>query len=254
MMRCQPAIKFSLAVTITTLLGSAQVGSAHAEDLALKEATSSLGWIAIQVGAPGLVLGVVRGEESIVQGFGETRRGSKAEPNGRSILRLGSLAKVMTGQVLASMVDDGIVKLADPLAKFAPPGVRVPAVGGRQITLLDLATYTAGLPRDLPDTPDSSPGRQPSTASAAEAYWRWLSDASLAYPPGSGAMYSNLGYSLLGEAVGEGFRQALRDIAQGARDRSAWHDRYGARGRKFGERIGELHNAVVDHAREAGPS
>jgi D-alanyl-D-alanine-carboxypeptidase/D-alanyl-D-alanine-endopeptidase len=201
MMRCRPAIKFSLAVTITTLLGSAQVGSAQAEDLALKEATSSLGWIAIQVGAPGLVLGVVRGEELIVQGFGETRRGSKAEPNGRSILRLGSLAKVMTGQVLASMVDDGIVKLADPLAKFAPPGVRVPAVGGRQITLLDLATYTAGLPRDLPDTPDSSPGRQPSTASAAEAYWRWLSDASLAYPPGSGAMYSNLGYSLLGETL-----------------------------------------------------
>jgi hypothetical protein len=77
MMRCRPAIKFSLAVTITTLLGSAQVGSAQAEDLALKEATSSLGWIAIQVGAPGLVLGVVRGEESIVQGFGETRRGSK---------------------------------------------------------------------------------------------------------------------------------------------------------------------------------
>ena len=152
-------------------------------------------------GAPGLVLGVVRGEQSIVLGFGETRPGSKVEPNGRSILRIGSIAKVMAGHVLASMVADGTVKLADPLAKYVPPGVKVPAFAGRQITLLDLAAYTAGLPRELPEAPDPTLEQQPSPGLQPDAYMQWLSGASLPYAPGSGAMYSNLGFVLLGEAL-----------------------------------------------------
>src|SRR5262249_26083280 len=35
----------------------------------------------------------------------------------------------------------------------------------------------------------------------ADAYWRWLAQATLPYAPGSGAMYSNLGFGLLGEAL-----------------------------------------------------
>jgi serine-type D-Ala-D-Ala carboxypeptidase/endopeptidase len=200
MIRCRLSTKLSLAVTITTLIACAQSVSVCAEDIVLKEATSNMGWLVIKAGAPGLVLGVVRGGESIVLGFGETRRGSKVEPNGHSILRLGSVAKVMAGQVLASMVTDGIVKLADPLAKFAPPGAKIPAVADRQITLLDLATHTAGLRRELPGAPDPTLGQKPSSLEA-DAYWRWLSDASLPYTPGSGAIYSNLGFSLLGEAL-----------------------------------------------------
>src|SRR5262249_56973163 len=108
-------------------------------------------------GAPGLVLAVVRGEETIVLGYGETRPGSKVEPDGRSILRMGSIAKVMAGQVLASMAADGTLKLTDPLAQYAPPGANVPAFPGREITLLDVASYTARLPRALPDVPDPPP-------------------------------------------------------------------------------------------------
>jgi D-alanyl-D-alanine-carboxypeptidase/D-alanyl-D-alanine-endopeptidase len=132
-------------------------------------------------GAPGLVLAVVRGEESLVLGFGETRPGSKTEPNGRSILRVGSIAKVMAGHVLASMTADGTVKLNDPLAKYAPAGAKVPAFAGRQITLLDLATYTAGLPHELPDAPKPQDGQNPFTRFQADAYWRWLAGATLPY-------------------------------------------------------------------------
>ena len=157
--------------------------------------------LALSSGAPGLVVAAVRGEESVVLGFGETRPGSKTEPNGRSILRMGSIAKAMAGQVLASMAADGTVKLTDPLAKYAPPGAKVPSFAGRQITLLDLATYTAGLPRELPDAPEPQPGQNPFTRFQTDAYWRWLSGATLPYAPGTGAMYSNLGFGLLGEAL-----------------------------------------------------
>jgi serine-type D-Ala-D-Ala carboxypeptidase/endopeptidase len=194
--------RYRLSAIIVVLLACAPVGSAKAEDLVLKEAASMTGAVLwLSSGAPGLVLAAVRGDESLVIGFGETRPGSKVEPDGRSILRMGSIAKVMAGQVLASMTADGTVKLSDPLAKYAPPGAKVPAFAGRQITLLDLATYTAGLPRELPDAPDPKPGENPFTRFQADAFWRWLAGATLPYAPGSGAMYSNLGFSLLGEAL-----------------------------------------------------
>ena len=184
------------------VVGPAVAADARADDLVLKEAASMTGTVLwLSSGAPGLVLAVVRGDESLVLGFGETRPGSKVEPDGRSILRMGSIAKVMAGHVLASMTADGTVKLADPLAKYAPAGAKVPTFDGRQITLLDLATHTAGLPRELPDAPDPAPGQNPFTRFQADAYWRWLSGATLPYAPGSGAMYSNLGFGLLGEAL-----------------------------------------------------
>lgn len=194
--------RFGFAAMVAALLACATGSSARADDLILKEVASMTGLVLwLSSGAPGLVLAVVRGDESLVLGFGEARPGIKVEPDGRSILRMGSIAKVMAGQVFASMAADGTVKLSDSLAKYAPVGAKVPAFAGRQITLLDLATYTAGLPRELPDAPEPKPGENPFTRFQADAFWRWLSGATLPYAPGSGAMYSNLGFGLLGEGL-----------------------------------------------------
>src|SRR5437588_4379048 len=192
--------RYRLAAILALLIGGPP--TARADDLVLKDAASMSGAVMwLSSGAPGLVLAVVRGDDSVVLGFGATRPGSKVEPDGRSILRMGSIAKVMAGHVLASMAADGTVKLVHPLAKYAPAGAKVPTYAGREITLLDLATYTGGLPRELPDVPDPKPGENPFTPFQADAYWRWLTHASLPYAPGSGAMYSNLGFGLLGEAL-----------------------------------------------------
>ena len=194
--RYRPAVIFAM------LAAGASANPARAADIVLKDAASMAGAVMwLSSGAPGLVLAVVRGEESVVRGYGETRPGSKVEPDGRSILRMGSIAKVMAGQVLATMAVDGTLKLTDPLAKYAPPGAKVPAFAGRQITLLDVASYTAGLPRELPGVPDPQPGENPFKHFEADAYWRWLAGASLPYAPGTGAMYSNLGFGLLGDAL-----------------------------------------------------
>jgi D-alanyl-D-alanine-carboxypeptidase/D-alanyl-D-alanine-endopeptidase len=194
--RYRPAVIFAM------LAAGASANPARAADIVLKDAASMAGAVMwLNSGAPGLVLAVVRGEESVVLGFGETRPGSKVEPDGRSIVRMGSIAKVMAGQVLATMAADGTLKLTDPLAKYAPPGAKVPAFAGREITLLDVASYTAGLPRELPGVPDPQPGENPFKHFEADAYWRWLAGASLPYAPGAGAMYSNLGFGLLGDAL-----------------------------------------------------
>ncbi|ERM01182.1 hypothetical protein Q644_22930 [Brucella intermedia 229E] len=54
--------------------------------------------------------------------------------------------------MLAALAAKGKLKLTDPLAKYAPEGAKV-EVNGRPVTLLDLATHSAGLPRELPRPP-----------------------------------------------------------------------------------------------------
>lgn len=52
--------------------------------------------------------------------------------------------------MLVKLLDQGVVKLNDPLSKYAPPGARVPTYQGAPITLVNLATHTSALPREQP--------------------------------------------------------------------------------------------------------
>ena len=90
--------------------------------------------------APGLIIAVVRGEDSFVAGFGETAPGNKAEPDGQSIFRLGSVSKVFATDVLAKLVAQGHVGLTDPLSRYAPDGVVVKSFGSTPFTLLEPLT------------------------------------------------------------------------------------------------------------------
>ena len=44
------------------------------------------------------------------------------------------------------MVEDGLIKLNDPIDKYLPPNVTIPQYKGHKITIEDLATHTSGLP------------------------------------------------------------------------------------------------------------
>jgi serine-type D-Ala-D-Ala carboxypeptidase/endopeptidase len=208
-----------LLLLIATFCYATRPYPVRAQDhIALMQTFSAMGTMLLhQSGAPGLVVGGVQGERSVVLGFGETRLGSgrEAVPSRDSVVHIGSISKVLAGQVLASMVVDGTVRLTDPLAKYAADGVKVPELAGRQITLVDLATYTAGLPRDLPDSTDPTLIQDFSDGTKIGNYWRWLSDSTLAFPPGSSALYSNFGYVLLGEALaraaGKPYRVLLKE-------------------------------------------
>ena len=74
-------------------------------------------------------------------------------PDGGTLFRIGSITKAFTGQVLASLAADGVVSLADPLTKYVPDFIAPLSEGGRPIRLIDLATHSAGLPREVPHEP-----------------------------------------------------------------------------------------------------
>ncbi len=150
--------------------------------------------------AKGIVVGLVEpdGRRHVLT-FGEASEGARPL-SARSVFEIGSITKTFTGTVLADMVRRGKVNLDDPVGKYLPRGVRVPSLNGRQITLLDLATHTSGLP-ELPTgyvPPD--PGN-PYGQYTAKHLYAFLNSHELAREPGAKFGYSNLGVGLLGHAL-----------------------------------------------------
>jgi serine-type D-Ala-D-Ala carboxypeptidase/endopeptidase len=150
--------------------------------------------------AKGIVLGLLEpdGSRRIIS-YGEA--GSGARPLGpKSVFEIGSINKTFTGAILADMVRRGEVSLNDPVAKYLPPDVRVPSRGGRQITLLDLATHTSGLPR-VPTGYKIPDRANPYAHYEAAHLYEFLSSYELERDVGAEPVYSNLGMGLLGHAL-----------------------------------------------------
>jgi serine-type D-Ala-D-Ala carboxypeptidase/endopeptidase len=169
----------------------------------------------IDSGAPGMVLVVVRGQDTVIEGYGETTKGNGRKPDGKSLLRLGSITKVFAGELLASLATEGKVHLTDPLRLYGA-GTSVPKFGDREITLLDLATHSAGLPREMGSAPPNAPlFSWPTRADR----WSWLSKYSLAWEPGTVGAYSNIGFDLLADALvaasGKSYSELLKERITG---------------------------------------
>jgi D-alanyl-D-alanine-carboxypeptidase/D-alanyl-D-alanine-endopeptidase len=82
--------------------------------------------------------------------FGAPGTPDNGKLDGDTVFEIGSITKVLTALILADMVERSEVAMTDPVAKYLPASVKVPEYQGKPITLLDLATYTSGLP-NMPD-------------------------------------------------------------------------------------------------------
>lgn len=149
-------------------------------------------------GATGMAIVVIDGNQRVFRSFGETRPDNNVRPQLDSVIRIASLTKLMTSEMLVKMLDQGVVKLNDPLSRYAPPGARVPTYQGEPIRLVNLATHTSGLPREQPG---GAAKRPVFVWPTREQRWQWLSTASLKAAPGATASYSNLAFDLLADAL-----------------------------------------------------
>lgn len=159
-----------------------------------------------------MVFVVVRGSQVFFRGYGETAPNSHLVPTDQSTVRLCSLTKIFTTDLLVKLTADKIVQLDDPLQRYAPPPIIVPtrvaagragaergAAGrGGPITLEELATHTSGLTRELGNGPRGTPHF---TFPDYRTRWRWLPNQRLQFTPGTAALYSNIAYDLLGDAL-----------------------------------------------------
>jgi len=119
--------------------------------------------------------------------------------NSDAVFEIMSNTNVFTALLLADMVHRGEAALHDPVAKYLP--VTLHEHSG-PITLLDLATYTSGLPNmpgNLP--PDWWASPDPMGNYTEAKLYDFLASYIPKYEPGKHYEYANLSFGLLGIAL-----------------------------------------------------
>ena len=132
-----------------------------------------------------------------------TTYGSSGVPglalDGDTVFEIMSISKVLTAVLLTDMVQRGEVALNDPVAKYLP--IKLHERGG-PITLLDLATYSSGLPYMPENLPKDWYLRPNPLRNYTETdLFSFLADCVPKYAPGMHYEYANLGFGLLGVAL-----------------------------------------------------
>lgn len=185
-------------VIFALLLAICEIGSAADRKVAVETLVQPV----IENGyAVGLVVGILEDGRTQVFAFGKTAAGGKT-PDARTVFEIGSVTKVFTASTLAVMVEKKQVALEDPVRKYLPAsaGIPAPPEGAREITLLDLATQTSGLPRMPGNFRPADPTNPYADYSPAKLY-EFLAQQTLVKKPDSKYLYSNVGMGLLGYAL-----------------------------------------------------
>ena len=186
---------------------------ARASQALLDESVGFAGQILfLSLKVPALVLGVVRDGQTSIQGFGRRADTLNEPPGADTLFRIGSITKAFTGQVLASLAADGVVSLADPLTKYCPEFAVPMSASGPPIRLIDLATQSSGLPREVPH--EAGPPDDPFVNITPEAFAGWLKANSLMFAPGTAVCYSNFGFDLLAVALSRAAGQPYPDLLE----------------------------------------
>ncbi len=151
----------------------------------------------------GIVVGLIDESGSNIVSCGKLDNGT--EVNGDTVFEIGSVTKAFTALLLQDMVERGEMKLDDPVANYLPKSVRMPARNRKEMTLLQLATHTSGLPREPdncePDHYDPRYVDAPCADYTVEKLYAFLSGYRLTRDPGSQFEYSNPGMALVGQAA-----------------------------------------------------
>lgn len=162
----------------------------------------------------GVAVGVVLdGELVLSEGFGRRHADDGGAVDGRTVFRVGSITKLFTMTAALRLAERGRLDLDAPAAAALPELARLvhPAPGLRPISVRDILTHTAGLPRD-PDVPPLAVDR----VVTRDELLRAIDGLSLTRPPGLVHDYSNLGFSLLGHVVAAAAGRPYRDEIRAA--------------------------------------
>jgi serine-type D-Ala-D-Ala carboxypeptidase/endopeptidase len=119
-----------------------------------------------------------------------------------SVFEIGSITKTFTGLILAQMVEQGSVRLDEPVRELLPPGTVAKPASGAEITLLDLSDQHSGLPR-MPDNFHPADANNPYADYDTKLLYGFVAKQGVALPPDAKFGYSNLGVGLLGQALAD---------------------------------------------------
>lgn len=130
-----------------------------------------------------------------------------------TLYEIGSITKAFTGILLAQAIERGEVRLDDPISKYLPTTVKTPSRGGKEITLLDLATHTSGLP-SLPTNFKITNVNNPYADYTVAQMYEFLGTYQLTRDIGSQYAYSNYGMGLLGHILSLRAKMSYEDLVR----------------------------------------
>jgi D-alanyl-D-alanine carboxypeptidase len=140
-------------------------------------------------------------------GYADVERQTLA--TAQTVYAMNSVTKLLTATMLMQVRDAGLVHLDDPLTRYVPAfQMRSIYRDPPAITLRQVASHLAGLPKDFP-VPYFDNLEMP--IPAIEHLLPSLPTAEVAFPPYTTTHYSNLGYALLGYALTQVVQQPYRE-------------------------------------------
>jgi len=164
----------------------------------------------------GLSIGILKDGKISYYEYGEIVRGNKKLPTGSTLFEIGSITKTFTATLLAYYVNEGKIKLSDPITKYLPDSVATnKALHG--ITLQDLSNHTSG----LPSLPTDFFAHVTDTLNPYKDYTKrllftYLKTCTLNTQPGEKYAYSNMAVGLLGiileRVSGKTYEQMVDEI------------------------------------------
>lgn len=145
-----------------------------------------------------IVVGFLGLNGSNIYSFGNISESNNKPVNENTFFNIDSITKTFTTLALANMVNQGIIKLDDPIEKYLPKNVTVPQFNGVKITIEDLATHTSGLPfMPFNIWINGTIGNIDPHYNVTQLY-QGLSNTTLLSKPGTKFLYSDFGMGLLG--------------------------------------------------------
>ncbi|MBI5342611.1 MAG: beta-lactamase family protein [Deltaproteobacteria bacterium] len=159
----------------------------------------------------GLSIALVDGQRVVwAEGFGYADKAGNVPASRETVYRVGSISKLFTATAAMQLAERGKLDIDRPLQDYLPEfSMRTRFPAAAPVTPRSIMTHHSGLPSDhLKGMWTRNP--EPFTRVADR-----LGDEYAANPPGAVFSYSNLGVTLLGDAIG---KAAGRDFASHIRD------------------------------------
>lgn len=203
-----------VAVTVLAILSGcangppATVRVAQGDDASVKIHIEKLiAWELQKHQVPGLSIALVDDQRVIwAQGYGLADVANQVPATADTLYRAGSISKLFTGAAVLTLAEQGKLDIDQPVSTYLP-AFQPDDARGKAITLRQILTHHAGLPRD------QMQGMYLAKPTHFSEALELLNREPLAYPPGQVFSYSNLGFSLLGSVVqafsGMGFEQYI---------------------------------------------
>jgi len=205
----KPALKYFNITIASLLLISCQNLKSNQE----KDLITSLDSLVIseinEKKIPSIAIGIVKdGSPVVAKAFGLADVEANIKADANTVYQLGSVTKMFTGHVLASLIDEGKISISDTLATYFPDSLNFPvSPTGQIVTIKEIATHSSEFPRYPFNLEREDP--HPIKGYTYEQMLEGISNVEIDTLIGTRYSYSNFGFGVLGAAMENHTGQSL---------------------------------------------